>query len=313
VALARLGLGSNLGDAAANVEAALAALAELGRVAGRSALYASAPWGVTDQPEFVNAAALLDTPLAPHELLAGLKALEVRLGRTATYRWGPRAIDLDILAYDDLHLDDPDLTIPHARLFERAFALAPLAEIDPAYLPAYENLPAAERAAVRRLPGRIGSLAARTARPVNWDQTVERVRRAAAFCVEAGLERFRIDDDDVLIEVRRNPAIRPEAAAPEAEANGATGESAPLNGEVAHALVPSAVLKAEFVGIVRFARPAVAEGSEVSAERELAYVEALGIRNPIRAGNPGRVAAVYVTDGEPVEYGQPLFAIETEA
>jgi 2-amino-4-hydroxy-6-hydroxymethyldihydropteridine diphosphokinase len=312
MALARLGLGSNLGDAAGNVEAALAALSELGRVAARSALYASAPWGVTDQPEFVNAAALLETPLAPHELLAGLQALEARLGRTASYRWGPRAIDLDILAYDDLHLDEPELTIPHARLFERAFALAPLAEIDRAYLPAYEGLPSAERAGVRRLPGRIGSLAARTARPVNWDQTVERVRRAASFCVEAGLERFRIDDDDVLIEVRRNPAVRPAAAAPDAEASDG-GETAGLNGAVAHELVPSAVLKAEFVGIVRFSRPAVAEGSEVSAERELAYVEALGIRNPIRAGKPGRVAAVYVNDGEPVEYGQPLFAIETDA
>jgi 2-amino-4-hydroxy-6-hydroxymethyldihydropteridine diphosphokinase len=153
MALARIGLGSNLGDSQATLERAVAALAGLGEVTARSSFYRSAPWGVTDQPPFVNAAVLLETALGPHELLAELKRLEAELGRTETFRWGPRVVDLDILAYGDLRLADPDLVIPHARLFERAFALAPLAEIDPDYREALERLPAGARAEVTRLPG----------------------------------------------------------------------------------------------------------------------------------------------------------------
>jgi 2-amino-4-hydroxy-6-hydroxymethyldihydropteridine diphosphokinase len=151
MALARIGLGSNLGDPAGNLERAIVALEALGSVAARSSFYRSAPWGVTDQPEFVNAAVLLETELSPRELLAGLKRLETELGRTESYRWGPRVVDLDILAYDALTVDEPDLIVPHPRLLERAFALAPLAEIDPAYAEALERLPAAARAEVRRL------------------------------------------------------------------------------------------------------------------------------------------------------------------
>jgi 2-amino-4-hydroxy-6-hydroxymethyldihydropteridine diphosphokinase len=151
MALARIGLGSNLGDAAANVSRALDALAALGTVTARSQLYATQPWGERAQPEFVNAAALLETELDPRALLAALKRLEVELGRTETYRWGPRVIDLDILAYDLLELREPGLSLPHERLFERAFALAPLAEIDPSFQAAYERLSAAQRAEVRPL------------------------------------------------------------------------------------------------------------------------------------------------------------------
>jgi acetyl-CoA carboxylase biotin carboxyl carrier protein len=147
---------------------------------------------------------------------------------------------------------------------------------------------------------------------VNWDQTVERVRGAAEFCVRASLERFRVEEDDLAIEVRRSAARSGSVEAPR-EPVAAAHEAHAQNGAASHEDDLSAVLKAEFVGIVRFSRPAVAEGSNVTAERELAYVEALGIRNPIRASSPGRVAAVYVSDGEPVEYGQPLFAIEAEA
>jgi len=149
--LARIGLGSNLGDPAGNLERAIAALATLGSVTACSSFYRSAPWGVTDQPEFLNAAVLMETELSPRELLAGLKRLETELGRTESYRWGPRIVDLDILAYDDLSVDEPDLIVPHPRLLERAFALAPLAEIDPAYEAALQRLPAADRAEVRRL------------------------------------------------------------------------------------------------------------------------------------------------------------------
>lgn len=151
MALARIGLGSNLGDAATNVTRALEALATLGIVTARSQLYASQAWGEREQPDFVNAAALLETQLEPRALLEALKALEANLGREASYRWGPRLIDLDILAYDDVQVDEPGLSVPHERLFERAFALAPLAEIDPSFAPAYARLSPEQRAEVHPL------------------------------------------------------------------------------------------------------------------------------------------------------------------
>jgi 2-amino-4-hydroxy-6-hydroxymethyldihydropteridine diphosphokinase len=149
--VARIGIGSNVGDPAANVRAAFDALGAAGTVTARSSLYRTKAWGVTDQPDFFNAAALLQTALLPYELLHALKAIERELGRRATYRWGPRVIDLDILAYDDLALAESELTIPHARLRERAFALAPLAEIDPAFAADYAALDAAARAEVVRI------------------------------------------------------------------------------------------------------------------------------------------------------------------
>ena len=149
--LARIGLGSNLGDALTNVRMAIGALEKVGRVQAVSHLYSSAAWGVTDQPDFCNAAVLLETELSPHGLLARLKVMESALGRVPSYRWGPRSIDLDILAYDDIVLDDPELTLPHPRLFERAFALGPLSEIDPTFVPAYERLAQEEKATIRRV------------------------------------------------------------------------------------------------------------------------------------------------------------------
>jgi 2-amino-4-hydroxy-6-hydroxymethyldihydropteridine diphosphokinase len=150
-AVARIGIGSNVGDAAANVRTAFDRLAGLGTVTARSSLYRSKAWGVTEQPDFFNAAALLETNLAPYDLLRELKAIEGDMGRVRTYRWGPRVIDLDILAYGDLALEEPDLTIPHARLRERAFALAPLAEIDAAFAADYAALDADARAEVVRV------------------------------------------------------------------------------------------------------------------------------------------------------------------
>jgi 2-amino-4-hydroxy-6-hydroxymethyldihydropteridine diphosphokinase len=312
VPLARIGLGANLGDPRATLERAILALGGLGTVTARSSFYRSAPWGVTDQPTFVNAAVLLETALSPHELLRGLKRLEAELGRTETYRWGPRVVDLDILDFAGRTLNEPDLILPHARLFERAFALVPLAEIDPSYREALERLPATARAEVEVLaetPGRIGLVAARTAQPVDWDQTIARVRSAAAFCVEAGLERFRIEEDALTIEVSRRSS--PAAPAPaELVLDAFPHETPPSNGAAHHPALPGQVLKAEFVGIVRFSRPALAEGAAVEAGRELAYVEALGIRNPVRTIGPGKLAAVYVADGQAVEYGQALFAVE---
>lgn len=154
VPVAAIGIGSNLGDPAANVRAAFDLLARTGTVLARSSLYRSAAWGVADQPPFVNAAALVDTALEPHALLRALQRLEVEAGRVTTFRWGPRRLDLDILTYADLSVDDPDLVIPHPRLHERAFALVPLAEIDPRLAPLRDALPPGERAGVVELERR---------------------------------------------------------------------------------------------------------------------------------------------------------------
>jgi len=151
---AAIGIGSNVGDAAAHVRGAFARLGALGDVVARSPLYRTAPWGVTDQAPFVNAAALIDTVLTPGALLAALKALESEAGRVPTYRWGPRVLDLDILAYDEVRVDEPDLTIPHPRLTRRAFALVPLAAIDARWEAARDALPPGERAQVVELPAR---------------------------------------------------------------------------------------------------------------------------------------------------------------
>ncbi len=133
------------------------------------------------------------------------------------------------------------------------------------------------------------------------------MRSAAHFCASAGLTRFRIDEEELAIDVRRSP--RPVSAAT-AVAGDAPGSAHSSNGAATAAERPSTVLKAEFVGIVRLSRPTVAEGTVLGEDRELAYVESLGIRNPVRSGGAGRISAVYVNDGEPVGYGQPLFAIE---
>jgi 2-amino-4-hydroxy-6-hydroxymethyldihydropteridine diphosphokinase len=127
--LVHLGLGTNLGDRSANLRAALSALASVGTVAACSHVWETAPLYVTDQPAFLNMAAALETALAPLELLSRLKTIEDELGRVASVRYGPRLIDLDILLYEDVVRDDDILTLPHARLHERHFALAPLAEI----------------------------------------------------------------------------------------------------------------------------------------------------------------------------------------
>jgi 2-amino-4-hydroxy-6-hydroxymethyldihydropteridine diphosphokinase len=151
VTLAAIGLGSNEGDAVAHVRGAFTRLGELGTVVARSALYRSPPWGVAEQAAFVNAAALVDTALEPRALLGALQRIEREAGRVPTYRWGPRVLDLDILAYGDERVDEPHLVIPHARLTERAFALVPLAEIDPRFAAQRDALPPGERAAVVEL------------------------------------------------------------------------------------------------------------------------------------------------------------------
>ncbi len=292
----------------ATIERAAAALRRVGRLVARSSLYRTPAWGVSDQPDFINAAVLVETELEPLALLRALKGIERELGRVRTYRWGPRAIDLDILTYGSVEVRTPELTVPHARLFERAFALGPLAEIDPSFDAAFAALPAAEREGVQRIPAR----AARTTTAVDWDEALQRVRSAAEFCASAGLTRFKLEEEDLAVEVRRRARPAPAVAVREDAEPGVTPNGAPAssNGSLSREERPQTVLKAEFVGIVRFSRPIVSQGAVVPGDRELAYVESLGIRNPIRSGGPGRVARVFVTDGQPVEYGQPLFALE---
>ncbi|WNJ91961.1 2-amino-4-hydroxy-6-hydroxymethyldihydropteridine diphosphokinase [Bosea sp. 685] len=130
---AALGLGGNLGDPVAAFAAALKALAAHPRIrlGTISSVYRTPPWGRLDQPEFLNMAALIETSLPAIELLALVLDIEKRQGRERLERWGPRTLDIDILSYGDDEIDQPGLQVPHPRLAERAFALAPLAEIAP--------------------------------------------------------------------------------------------------------------------------------------------------------------------------------------
>jgi len=130
---AYVGLGANLGDREAALRTALRSLEDLPAVRVRrvSSLYQTAPVGVTEQPEFLNAVAEVETMLSAPALLHALLDIENRLGRMRTVRWGPRVIDLDLLLYGDAQIALPELTVPHPRLRERAFVLVPLAEIAP--------------------------------------------------------------------------------------------------------------------------------------------------------------------------------------
>jgi 2-amino-4-hydroxy-6-hydroxymethyldihydropteridine diphosphokinase len=128
-----VGLGANLGEPQAQVRRAIAALGELPRtrLVRASSLYRSAPVGVGDQPDFVNAVAELDTALSARELLDELLAVEQRFGRERPSPGAPRTLDLDLLLYGERHIADPGLVVPHPRMHERAFVLVPLAEIAP--------------------------------------------------------------------------------------------------------------------------------------------------------------------------------------
>ena len=130
------------------------------------------------------------------------------------------------------------------------------------------------------------------------DTIAERVRPLVQAFSDEGLTRLRVRDGEFEVEFRRAPAT---VAASDAAPN-------PVK-EPAAARSVDAIL-ADVVGIIRYLRPAVSEGMTLEGDRELAYVETLGIRNPVRSRGSGRVAMIYVTDGQPVEYGQPLFAIE---
>ena len=135
MASALIALGGNLGDVRATFDKAISDLCALAqaKLIARSSDYATPPWGDEDQAPFVNAAIAIDTGLDPHALLHVLQQVEQKFGRTRAKerRWGPRTLDLDLIAYDDLSLRTDELMLPHPRLFERAFVLVPLAEIAP--------------------------------------------------------------------------------------------------------------------------------------------------------------------------------------
>jgi 2-amino-4-hydroxy-6-hydroxymethyldihydropteridine diphosphokinase len=130
-----IALGGNVGDVRLTFEQAISTLCGMAQATllARSSDYQTPPWGEENQPPFVNACIQIETDLDPHALLYTLQKIEKKFGRDRlkASRWGPRSLDLDILAYGDERIDQPGLTVPHPRLFERAFVLVPLAEIVP--------------------------------------------------------------------------------------------------------------------------------------------------------------------------------------
>jgi 2-amino-4-hydroxy-6-hydroxymethyldihydropteridine diphosphokinase len=130
-----IALGGNVGDVRATFQKAIANICGMAQAAllARSSDYTTPPWGELDQARFINACIEIETSLDPHALLFTLHKIEKKFGRERgkETRWGPRTLDLDLIAYDDVSIDQPELTLPHPRLFERAFVLVPLLEIVP--------------------------------------------------------------------------------------------------------------------------------------------------------------------------------------
>jgi 2-amino-4-hydroxy-6-hydroxymethyldihydropteridine diphosphokinase len=288
---AYVGIGTNLGDRLGNAERALAALQSLGSIARISSWYRTEPWGKRDQPWFLNAVAALETAFEPRILLQRMKAIEKEVGRTRGEHWGPRIIDLDLLAYDDIELAEPDLQLPHPLLRERAFVLVPLSEIDARFTALRDALPPVELAGVVRVER---ESVANMSEEGSIDAS-ERVRVLARFLNENELARVRVrrgDEDIEITAVRLGVGTQSEHSAA--------------------ADVPAQrvdTIKADIVGVFHASRPMATEGDTFEADRELGYIEALGIRTPVHSMGSGRLLAVTAVDGEPVEYGQPLFAI----
>ena len=128
---AAIGLGSNQGERRASLQRAIEAIAETTDLVATSQLYETAPIGGPEQDDYLNAVVLIDTALSPRQLLDALLKIEVSLGRQRTERWGPRTIDLDILLYGEVSIDEPGLTIPHPELPNRRFVIEPLLEVWP--------------------------------------------------------------------------------------------------------------------------------------------------------------------------------------
>ncbi len=159
---ALLALGGNVGDVRATLDRAIAQLCDGAdvRLVARSSVYRTPPWGVKEQPPFVNLCIAIATTLSPRALLARAQEVERALGRDRAHeqRWGPRPVDIDLLAYGDLTLTSVELTLPHPRLFERAFVLVPLAEIAPerviSGIRVRDALAKVDQSGIERLPRR---------------------------------------------------------------------------------------------------------------------------------------------------------------
>jgi 2-amino-4-hydroxy-6-hydroxymethyldihydropteridine diphosphokinase len=290
---AYIGIGTNLGDRVANLERAIEALAALGTILTTSSFYRTAPWGNLEQPWFLNAVVLLRTHLGSRELLARMRDAEHRLGRTARERWGPREIDLDLLVYDDLEIDEPGLRVPHPHLRERAFVAVPLAEIDDRFVPIRDALDASELAGVVRVERE-------SVTPMSEDKlgsASERVRELARFLAEGDAARLCITRGDEYIEIAARPR----------RTTSAIGSSERPATDSGAARVDT--IKADLVGIFHAGRPAPVEGEVLDGDRELGYIEALGIRTAIHSMGAGRLVSIAAADGSPVEYGQPLFVV----
>jgi len=160
MARALIALGGNVGDVRATFRKAIANICGMAQAAllARSSDYSTSPWGEEQQPDFINACIEIETGLDPHALLFVLQKIEAKFGRDRALerRWGPRTLDLDLLAYDDGQMRKPELTLPHPRIFERAFVLVSLAEIAPERLIAGRNVSSVlgeiSAAGVTRLP-----------------------------------------------------------------------------------------------------------------------------------------------------------------
>jgi 2-amino-4-hydroxy-6-hydroxymethyldihydropteridine diphosphokinase len=150
MARAYLALGSNLGDRSANLQQAVDGLAGTDdiRLVALSHVYETAPVGGPPQDDYLNAVVAIETELDPHDLLRVAHRLEDDAGRVRTERWGPRTLDVDVLLYDDLRLDDADLVIPHPRMWERGFVLAPLRDVAPALVDSHAEWKDVREAAV---------------------------------------------------------------------------------------------------------------------------------------------------------------------
>ncbi len=152
-----LGLGSNLGERQVLLNRALAEVKKIPstRVVWGSSVFETSPYGNEQQPAFLNAAVEIETELLPGPLLSELKSIETKLGRRPAERWSPREIDLDVLLYDGLVVNDPGVTVPHPDLVNRRFVLVPLQELDPDVVHPVNGMTARELASACRDNGRI--------------------------------------------------------------------------------------------------------------------------------------------------------------
>jgi len=152
-----IGLGSNVGQREKFLNRAIAELKNVRqtRIVWTSSVYETDPVGMPDQPKFLNAAAEIETQLGPKELCAEVKAIEQKLGRTSTERWGPREIDVDVLLYDGLVFQDDEVTVPHPEMEKRKFVLIPLKEIAPDLVHPISGMTMEELASACKDAGRV--------------------------------------------------------------------------------------------------------------------------------------------------------------